>query len=80
MISKTEEIKCHAIAATVSEPQAHGHRHGPEQRVLPGKAPISAPCLHAVMVSSKQPVVGRPVRMCLCKMRSHVKLQSFSQL
>lgn len=67
-------LQTHAMVATRSEPQPH--RHGTDLWVHPGKALISgcvspkSACLHALMVSSKQPVVGRPV--CVFKREYHV--------
>ncbi len=63
-------LQTHAIAATLSEPQSE--RHCTDLPVQPGKALISgcvspkSACLHALMVSSKHPVVGHPVCVCVC--------------
>lgn len=50
-------LQTHAIAAARSEPQADGH---PGKALISGCMSPKSACLHALMVSSKQPVVGRP--------------------
>lgn len=64
-------MQTHAIAAALSD------RHGTDLSVHHGKALISgcvspkSACLHALMVSSKQPVVGRP---CVCVLQGIPRL------